>query len=111
MEDRTEKWYLDFSEGDQIWHRDLNRVDENAFWKNIGYGSIYVINHFMEMVNIMTLEFGLKFTTDQIRRLAECTPGITVYAPTPLPGDDIEKDIHEARILSRKELEEHIEWI
>ena len=32
-------WYLDFDETNQMWHIDCQRVPENEYWTNIGYGS------------------------------------------------------------------------
>ncbi len=105
-----EKWFLDFSEHDQTWHHDLKRVPENVNWVNIGYGNKMVLNHFCDMVDVMTHEFGLKFTSQQIIRLAECTPGLTVYSPTRLPEDPYDEDNYMAPIWSKEKIEQHIEW-
>lgn len=110
MEIDTRKWFLDFSEHDQSWHIDLERVPENPTWKNIGYGSDMVLDHFTDMVDVMTREFGMRFTTAQIVRLAECTPGLTVHRPTPVPEDDYAANIHFGPIESKERIEESVGW-
>lgn len=105
-----EKWFLDFHESDQMWHLDTKRVRENNGWVNIGYGTRMVLNHFCDIVDVMTREFGKNFSTEQIIRLAECTPGLTVHYPTPLPDDPDAEDRHMAPIWSRENLEKHIIW-
>lgn len=110
MNIRLKTWYLDFSENGQMWHHDLERVPENESWVNIGYGNKLVLNHFCNMVDVLKCEFGMKFTPEQIIRLAECTPGLTVYENTPIPEEDFEKDVHDVPIYSRKDIEKHIEW-
>lgn len=104
------KWFLDFCEKGQMWHHDLERVPENPEWVNIGYGSKAVLNHFCDMVDLMVHEFGMKFTPDQIIRLAECTPGLTVHNPTSVPEDSFEEEVHMAPIWAREHLEKLIEW-
>lgn len=103
-------WYLDFSENGQMWHHDLERVPENESWVNIGFGNHMILDYFCDMVDMMRREFGIKFSTEQIIRLAECTPGLNVYSKSPIPDDDLKKELHEAPIYSRKKIEEHIEW-
>lgn len=110
MEVDMKRWYLDFSESGQIWHHDLKRVPENDEWVNIGYGNKMVLDHFCDMVDLMKREFGMKFTNDQILRLAECTPGLTVYHGTPVPEDSYDEEIHMVPIWSRQTIEEHIVW-
>lgn len=110
MDIDTEKWFLDFCERDQTWHMDLKRVPENKDWVNIGFGSRIVLDHFCDMVDVMTREFGMKFTAKQIIRLAECTPGLTVYHPTPLPEDPEQEGRHMDPIWSREKIEESIGW-
>lgn len=110
MEVDMKRWYLDFSESGQIWHHDLKRVPENEEWVNIGYGNKMVLDHFCDMVDLMKREFGMKFTNDQILRLAECTPGLTVYHGTPVPEDSYDEEIHMVPIWSRQTIEEHIVW-
>lgn len=110
MDIRQERWYLDFSENGQMWHHDLKRVPENESWTNIGYGNKYVLNHFCDMVDMMRREFGMTFTTDQIVRLAECTPGLTVYNPTPVLEDSFDSDVYMAPIWAKESLERQIEW-
>ena len=104
-------WYLDFDETNQMWHIDCQRVPENEYWTNIGYGSNSAIDHFCDVVDMMRREFGLIFTTDQIIRLAECTPGITVHYPTPVPEDDIQQDQHMTPIYSKERIDKSIDWV
>lgn len=59
---------------------------------------------------MMKREFGLNFTTQQIIRLAECTPGIIVHNPTPVPEDDIQRDRHTTPIYSKEKIEKHVDW-
>lgn len=106
----TRKWFVDFSEDGQMWHIDLERVPENPSWINIGYGSDEVLSHFCNVVDVMTHEFGMKFTNEQIIRLAECTPGLTVHNPTPLPEDSFDEEVHMRPIYSREKIEESIGW-
>lgn len=103
-------WYLDFEEEHQMWHIDNQRVPENKYWTNIGYGSNSAIDYFCDLVDMMKREFGVKFTTAQIIRLAECTPGITVHDPSPVPEDDIQQDRHFIPIHSKEKIEKHIDW-
>jgi hypothetical protein len=103
-------WYLDFEEKNQMWHIDLERVAENQWWTNIGYGSYSAIDHFCNVVDMMKREFGLYFTTQQIIRLAECTPGITVHNPSPIPEDHIQQDKHTTPIYSKEKIEKHVDW-
>lgn len=103
-------WFLDFCENGQMWHHDVERLPENPEWVNIGYGRKIVLDYFCTMVDIMTREFGMKFTTDQIIRLAECTPGLTVHNPTPVPEESFDHDVHMNPIFSKEWLEEHLEW-
>ena len=105
-----ENCYLDYAEKGYPWHIDTKRVKENETWTNIGYGNDYVITHFCDMVDVMMREFGMKFTTEQIIRLAECTPGITVFYPTPIPEDYDDEQLHGRPIWSRNRIEKHIEW-
>jgi hypothetical protein len=105
-----DKWFLDFCEKGQMWHHDVERVPENPEWVNIGYGRKAVLNHFCDMVDLMVHEFGMKFTPDQIIRLAECTPGLTVHNPTPVPEDSFDEEVHMAPIWAREHLEKLIEW-
>lgn len=102
--------FFDFCEYDQSWHWASERVDENESWKNIGYGKKIVVRHFCTMVDILTHDFGMKFTTDQIVRLAECTPGLTVFSPTAIPEGSFEQDVHMNPIFSKESIEEHLEW-
>ena len=110
MDVEMKTWFLDFSENGQMWHLDLRRVPENEYWVNIGYGNSIVLDHFCDMVDLMKREFGMTFTKEQIHRLAECMPGLTVYHGTPIPEDDYAKETHLGPIYSRKRIEEHIEW-
>ena len=106
----TSKWFLDYSQSGQMWHHDLVRVPENLEWVNIGYGSKMVLDHFCNTVDVLTREFGMKFTAEQIIRLAECTPGLTVFNPTPLPEDTFECEVHNRPIYSRECIEKEIGW-
>ena len=103
-------WYLDFEEKNQMWHIDLEQVAENQWWTNIGYGSYSAIDHFCNVVDMMKREFGLTFTTEQIIRLAECTPGLTVHFPTPVPEDDIQRDRHNTPIDSKDKIYKYTDW-
>lgn len=103
-------WYLDFDENNQMWHIDSQRVTENEYWKNIGYGSNSAIDHFCNVVDMMKREFGLRFSTVQIIRLAECMPGIEVHYPTPIPEDEIQQDRHLTPIYSKEKIEKYINW-
>ncbi len=103
-------WYLDFEEKHQMWHIDLERVDENQYWTNIGYGHHDALRHFCNVIDMMTNEFNLKFTTEQIIRLAECTPGITIYEETPVPESQFEGDVHMVPIQSKEAIEQYINW-
>lgn len=104
------KWYLDYCESAQQWHIDTERVPENQSWVNIGYGKEIVLSHFCNTVDVMMHEFGMKFTTKQIIRLAECTPGITVHYPTPRPEEEFDYEVHMRPIYSKETIEERIEW-
>ena len=110
MDVEMQIWYLDFCEDNQTWHHDLRRVPENKDWINVAFGSKIVIDYFCDMVDMMVREFGSKFTNAQILRLAECTPGLTVYQATPVPEDLYEKEDHMIPIWTRGQLEKHIEW-
>ena len=110
MNNDYEKWYFDYCENGCNWHFDTKIVPENPSWTNIGYGRREVLSHFCDMVDIMTHEFGMKFTTDQIIRLAECTPGITVHHPTPVPEESFDEEVHMNPIHSKEWLERHLEW-
>lgn len=110
MNIKMERWYLDFSEKGQMWHHDLKRVPENENWVNIGYGNKLVLNHFCDIVDVLTREFGMNFTADQIIRLAECTPGLTVYNNTEVPEDSFDADVHMSPIWAREQIEKNIEW-
>ncbi len=101
--------YVDFSEKDQIWHWDSSLVPENAAWVNICHGKMFVVRHFCNMIDLMVRNFKMKFSADQIIRLAECTPGLTVYRPTPIPEDSFDEEVHNAPIWSRKDIEKYIE--
>lgn len=103
-------WFLDFSENGQMWHIDLERVPENESWVNIGYGRKEVLDHFCDMVDVLTHEFKMHFTPEQVLRLAECTPGLTVYQNTDVPEDEFESEVHMRPIYSRKSLERHLAW-
>lgn len=103
-------WYLDFDETNQMWHIDLDRVPENEAWRNIGYGTHEALSHFCNFVDMMIHEFGLKYTTEQVTRMAECTPGITIHKSTPIPEEQFEKDVHMAPIYSKERIEQHINW-
>ena len=104
----TDLWYLDFEEKSQIWHMDNERVPENEYWTNIGYGPYIILNHFCDFVNMMGRELGITFTTAQIIRLAECTPGITVHQATPIPEEQFDIDVHMAPIHSKEAIERQI---
>lgn len=110
MDNNIDRWFLDFSEAGQMWHIDLKRVPENASWRNIGYGHRVVLHHFCDVVDLMAKEFGMKFTTEQVVRLAECTPGLTVYEPTKVPDVESEYNMHMSPIWSKESVEKQIEW-
>lgn len=103
-------WYLDFCENGQQWHIDLERKPENPSWVNIGYGYKRVLSHFCNFVDVMVHEFGTKFTTSQINRLAECIPGLTVFRPTSVPDEEFDAEVHMRPIYSKEMIEERIEW-
>lgn len=105
-----EKWFLDFSEKGYPWHIDCQRVPETGCWVNIGYGNKMVLDHFCNMIDLMSREFGCKFTTKQVIRMAECTPGLTVYRPTMVPEDPFDEEVHMAPIWTREILEKHLSW-
>ena len=109
MNSDIRRWYLDFNEKDQQWHIDLKRVPENPCWVNIGYGKWVVLDHFCDTIDMMRREFGWNFTTQQVIRLAECTPWLTVYNPTSIPEDEDKKVRHMTPINSRKEIESYAE--
>ena len=75
MVNENKTWFLDFSEKGQMWHIDLERVPENDSWVNIGYGRYEVLSYFCDMVDVLTSEFKMHLTPEQVLRLAECTPG------------------------------------
>lgn len=105
-----ERWYLDFEEEHQLWHMDTKRVPENKYWTNIGYGHRAALTHFCNVVDMMRSEFGLNFTTAQINRLAECTPGIRVHNSTDVPETQFEERVHMVPIESKELIEKHIDW-
>ena len=110
MNNDFRNWYLDYNEKEQQWHIDLERLPENDGWTNIGYAYDMVLTHFCDVIDMMEREFGLKFSATQINRLAECTPGLTVFRPTPIPGDPEKEDRYMAPIWSREEIEKNIGW-
>lgn len=87
---------------------DNERVPENEYWTNIGYGPYIILDHFCDFVNMMGRELGITFTTAQIIRLAECTPGITVHQATPIPEEQFDIDVHMAPIHSKEAIERQI---
>lgn len=93
-----------------MWHTDLERVPEIKSWTNIGYCNKIILDHFCNMVDLIRREFGVEFTTEQIIRLAECTPGMTAHNPTPVPEDYFAKEVHNAPIRSKERIERHIDW-
>lgn len=76
--------FLDFNEEQCEWHTSVDKVPENEFWCNICYGKVPIVEHFCNMLDIMIKEFDIKFTAKQVISLAELTPGLTVYDPTPI---------------------------
>ena len=46
------------------------------------------------MVDVLTSEFKMHLTPEQVLRLAECTPGLTVYQNTDVPEDEFDSDVH-----------------
>ena len=110
MDNETKIAFLDYSEQGYPWHIDIFRRPENVSWTNIGYGYEAVISHFCNVVDVMSREFGFKFTTGQIIRLAECTPGITVFRPSPKPEDSSDVEVHMRPIWSREYIENMIGW-
>lgn len=110
MISENQTWFLDFSENGQMWHIDLNRVPENESWVNIGYGREEVLSHFCDMVDVLTHEFKMHFTPEQVLRLAECTPGLTVYQNTDEPEGEFEYQVHMRPIYARQRLEKHLVW-
>lgn len=66
------------------------------------------LNYFCDFVNMMGRELGITFTTAQIIRLAECTPGITVHQATPIPEEQFDIDVHMAPIHSKEAIERQI---
>ena len=110
MSNNSRRYYLDYNEKEQQWHIDLERLPENDGWVNIGYSNHMVLSHFCDVIDMMDIEFGIKFTTAQVNRLAECIPGITIYRPTPVPDGERDYNNHMAPIETRQMLEEHIEW-
>lgn len=110
MISENQTWFLDFSENGQMWHIDLNRVPENESWVNIGYGREEVLSHFCDMVDVLTHEFKMHFTPEQVLRLAECTPGLTVYQNTDEPEGEFEYQVHMRPIYARQRLENHLAW-
>lgn len=103
-------WYLDFEEKHQLWHIDLKRVPENEYWTNICYGSNSALDHFCNIVDMMRREFDLTFTTEQIVRLAECTPGLTVHYPSSIPEDEFQRVRHITPIESKDKIDRHTDW-
>ena len=79
--DKKEIWYLDYAEEGYPWHFDLEKIPENADWKNIGYGEREVLIVFCHVVDAVMEELKIKLTTEQVIRLAKKTPGITVFKP------------------------------
>lgn len=94
MVNENKTWFLDFSEKGQMWHIDLERVPENDSWVNIGYGRYEVLSYFCDMVDVLTTEFKMHLTPEQVLRLAECTPGLTVYQNTDVPEGEFDSDVH-----------------
>lgn len=101
--------YVDFSENGQRWHWDSHIRPENEAWANICHGKKFVVEHFCHMIDLMVREFKMKFTADQIIRLAECTPGLTVYSPTQVPEDSHDGDVHNLPIWSREKIQKYVE--
>lgn len=97
--------YVDFSENGQIWHWDSKFVPESGLWVNICHGKMFVVEHFCHMIDVLLKDFKMKLTTDQIIRLAECTPGLTVYNRTPVPEDSFDAEVHNVPIWSREKIE------
>ena len=105
MANENQTWFIDFSEKGQMWHIDLERVPENDSWVNIGYGRYEVLSYFCDMVDVLTTEFKMHLTPEQVLRLAECTPGLTVYQNTDVPEDEFDSDVHMRPIYARETLE------
>ena len=110
MVNENKTWFLDFSEKGQMWHIDLERVPENVSWVNIGYGRYEVLSYFCDMVDVLTREFKMHLTPEQVLRLAECTPGLSVYQNTDVPEDEFESEVHMRPIYARESLEKHLAW-
>ena len=106
--------YFDYQEDKNgrvggIWHFDLERLPENNGWKNIGIGHKPVLEHFCGMINILNREFGKKLTSEQVIRLAECTPGIKVFNPTEMPEHYDDQERHRMPLDCRESLEKYWE--
>lgn len=93
-----------------MWHIDLESVSENDSWVNIGYGRYEVLSYFCDMVDVLTSEFKMHLTPEQVLRLAECTPGLTVYQNTDVPEGEFDSDVHMRPIYARETLEKHLAW-
>ena len=110
MNSNYQKRYLDFAEGSYNWHVATERMPENKGFVNIAYGEDDIISHFCEMVNMMRHEFNINLRTDQVIRLAECTPGMTVFHHTQEPEDESEAEKYRAPINAKERIESHIVW-
>lgn len=110
MVNENQTWFLDFSEKGQMWHIARERLLDNDSWVNIGYARKEVLDHFCYMVDILTREFKMHFTREQVLRLAECTPGLSVYQNTDVPEDVFESEVHMRPIYARETLEKKLAW-
>lgn len=110
MANENQTWFLDFSEKGQMWHIDIEREPENDSWVNIGYGRHEVLSYFCDMVDVLTNEFKMHLAPEQVLRLAECIPGLTVYQNTDVPEGEFDSDVHMRPIYARETLEKHLAW-
>ena len=88
----------------------LKGCTENDSWVNIGYSRYEVLSYFCDMVDVLTSEFKMHLTPEQVLRLAECTPGLTVYQNTDVPEGEFDSDVHMRPIYARETLEKHLAW-
>lgn len=110
MANENQTWFLDFPEKGQMWHIDIEREPENDSWVNIGYGRHEVLSYFCDMVDVLTNEFKMHLAPEQVLRLAECIPGLTVYQNTDVPEGEFDSDAHMRPIYARETLEKHLAW-
>ena len=62
------------------------------------------------MVDVLPTELKRHLTPEQVLRLAECTPGLTVYQNTAVPEGAFDSAVHMRPIYARETLEKHLAW-